>query len=109
MGTKGWSDCHGRIVGLDGKTIWTYEGQGDLSPYVQEHVDLVTSIRTEEPFNEAATTAESTLVAIMGRISAYTGREVTWEQMMGSDLRIGPETYALGPVEGDFPVPVPGA
>jgi len=109
MGTRGWSDCHGRIVGHDGKTIWTYEGEGDPSPYVQEHIDLVTSIRTEEPFNEAATTAQSTLVAIMGRISAYTGREVTWEEMMGSDLRLGPETYAMGPVEGEFPVPVPGA
>ena len=45
----------------------------------------------------------------MGRIAAYTGREVTWEEMMGSDLRLGPETYAMGPLELACEVPVPGA
>jgi myo-inositol 2-dehydrogenase/D-chiro-inositol 1-dehydrogenase len=108
VGTKGWSDCHSRIVGHDGKALWTYEGEGDPSPYVQEHIDLVTSIRKGEPFNEAENTAVSTLMAVMGRVAAYTGREVGWEEMMGSDLRLGPDTYAMGPIELACEVPVPG-
>ena len=57
---------------------------------------------------EAERTAISTLTAIMGRTAAYTGQKVTWEQMMNSTERLGPETYEMGPVELEFPVPVPG-
>jgi myo-inositol 2-dehydrogenase / D-chiro-inositol 1-dehydrogenase len=80
-----------------------------ISPYDQEHIDLVTSIRTGKPFNEAENTAKSCLAAIMGRISAYTGKEVTWDEMMKSDLQLGPKEFALGPVKIDITVPVPGS
>ena len=50
------------------------------NPYVQEHVDLFNAIESGEHVNEARQVAESTLTAIMGRMSAYTGQEVTWEQ-----------------------------
>jgi hypothetical protein len=79
-----------------------------VGPYQQEHIDLVTAIRTNTPINEAENTAISTLTAIMGRISAYTGREVTWKEMETSDLRLGPAEYALGPVDIETVVPVPG-
>jgi hypothetical protein len=35
---------------------------------------------------------------MMGRISAYTGKDVTWEEMLNSSLSLGPQTYAFGPV-----------
>ena len=44
----------------------------------------------------------------MGRISAYTGREVTWDEMMKSDLQLGPKELALGKVDVDKIVPKPG-
>jgi hypothetical protein len=44
----------------------------------------------------------------MGRTSAYTGVEVTWEEMMNSDLKIGPESIAMGSVDLEAIVPVPG-
>jgi hypothetical protein len=47
--------------------------------------------------------------AIMGRISAYTGKAVTWEEVMNSDLRLGPAAYSMGKVEIDTRVPVPGS
>ena len=64
--------------------------------------------KTSEPINEARATAESTMLAIMGRISAYTGKETTWQEMMDSDMRIGPETYAMGSVDMEAVIPVPG-
>ncbi len=36
----------------------------------------------------------------MGRIAAYTGRDVTWDEIMNSDIYLGPKTYDMGPVEG---------
>jgi hypothetical protein len=79
-----------------------------LDPYVQEHIDMVTAIRTEKPFNELENTAISTMVAIMGRVSAYTGKKTTWEEMMNSDLKLGPKVFAFGPVDVPKVVPVAG-
>ena len=107
VGTKGSTNCSDTIYKPDGTIAWQFEGEKG-APYAQEHIDLVTAIRTSSPINEARNTAESTLVAIMGRISAYTGRETTWQEMMDSDLRIGPTEYAMGPVDIDAVVSVPG-
>ncbi len=110
VGTKGSTNCMDTIWDLDGNVLWQFDDtEKPRSPYDQEHTDMVTAIRTSEPLNEAVATAESTLCGIMGRQSAYTGRETTWKEMMDSDMRLGPETYALGPVDlAQFTVPVPG-
>ncbi|MFC1541396.1 Gfo/Idh/MocA family protein [Candidatus Latescibacterota bacterium] len=107
VGTEGSTNCSDTIWNPDGTVAWKFEGQKG-APYVQEHIDMVTAIRTSEPINEAQNTAESTLVGIMGRISAYTGQETTWQEMMDSDLRLGPTEYALGDVDVPRTVPVPG-
>jgi predicted dehydrogenase len=96
----------GRILG---PRPYAYEGPS-VNPYVQEHADLFASIRGESGsprLNEARNVAHSTLTAIMGRLSAYTGQEVTWEQALASPWRLGPSVYELGALETD-PVPVPG-
>ena len=69
-------------------------------PFVQEHINLVTGIRTGNVVNDAEAQVMSTLVTIMGRESAYTGKDVTWEEIMNSDMRLGPKTYEFGPVPG---------
>ena len=106
-----------RLVDLSGKEIWTFpyivdaQGNKNLSvgPYDQEHIDLVTAIRTNKPINEAENCATSTMVGIMGRVSAYTGREVTYDEMMNSDMNLGPKIYVLGPVNDvSKSIPVPG-
>ena len=117
MGTKGSTNCKDKIFAPDGETVlWEYpypvDENGDpideVSPYVQEHIHLVTAIRTNDHVNEAENTAISTMGAIMGRISAYTGKEVTWEEVMNSDMRLGPDEYAMGPVDIRAVIPVPG-
>jgi hypothetical protein len=81
-----------------------------ISPYVQEHIDFVTCIRQNTPVVEAEGCAVSTLTGIMGRISAYTGKQVTWEEMMTSPLELKPKEYALGPQDmASYVVPVPGS
>lgn len=105
VGTKGTTDGHSEIT-VDGTTTWTYEGE-DVNPYVQEHADLIASIRAGEPLNEGQRVAESVLTAIMGREAAYTGQEITWEQVLNADLNLVPDTFEFGSVP--FPgVAAPG-
>jgi hypothetical protein len=68
------------------------------NPYVQEHTDLVDSIRAGRPLNELRQVAESTLTAIMGREAAYTGQEITWDEILNAPLDLTPPTIALGPL-----------
>ena len=79
----------------------------ERNPYEQEHIDMVESIRSGHPLNELRTVAESTLTAIMGRMSAYTGKTVTWEQALNSKLDLMPKDLKLGPLPTP-PVAVPG-
>ncbi|MGH7946153.1 MAG: hypothetical protein ACREF9_14240, partial [Opitutaceae bacterium] len=60
------------------------------------------------PLNEGEQVALSTLTAIGGRMSAYTGREISWSWLLnGSKLDIFPKQPTAGP--GVFTaVPVPG-
>ena len=119
-GTKGYTNCVNKIFNPDGTVKWEYQYPLDekgvptpklMKPaMVQEHIDMITAIRTNTPVNEAETIAKSTLAAIMGRISAYTGKEVTMEEMMGSDLQLGPKELVMGKMDmGSFQVPVPGS
>ena len=118
MGTEGYTNCKNTVYNLDGTEKWKYEypknkdGKSTeivaVSPYVQEHISLVTAIRTNQPVVEAERTAISTLTAIMGRTAAYTGQLVTWEEMLNSTVKLGPEKYEMGAVNMEFPVPIPG-
>ena len=78
FGTEGsvWGDGK-----LQGKPVAVPDFEEKGGPYVQEHRDLIRSIRAGEPLNEARNVAESTLVAIMSRISAYTGQIVKWSDL----------------------------
>jgi len=98
-----------KIVDAAGNVLFEAPGS-EVSPYVQEHKDLITCIRQNIAWNQAEETANSVMVAIMGRVSAYTGKEVTWDEMMNSDLKLGPDTYIMGNIGyiEKAKVPVPG-
>ncbi|MCL3779906.1 twin-arginine translocation signal domain-containing protein [Prolixibacteraceae bacterium JC049] len=118
VGSNGSTNLANTIWNPDGTVRFEYEypknekGESmrwpDPNPYVQEHIDWVTSIRKNMAYNTAIATAESTMAGIMGRISAYTGKEVTWEEVMNSDLRLGPKHMVFGKVDIPKEVPVPG-
>lgn len=83
VGTKG--SCQVNNYAIKGGENWKYTGPGN-EPYVQEHTDLINAIRGGKPLNELKTVSDSTLTAIMGRMSAYTGKVVTWDQALNSKL-----------------------
>ncbi len=117
-GTKGYTNCQNAIYDWNHNLIWEYEYLADpegrrtrrlpVTREDQSHINLVTAIRTNNPVNEATTMASSSLIAVMGRESAYTGQLVTWDEMMNSNLRLGPTEYQWGPVNIPAVFPVPG-
>ena len=107
VGTKGYTDFRGQIFDHKGNELWKYEGPND-NPYVAEHADLVAGIRSGKPLNEGKRVAESTLTAIAGRMSAYTGRAMKLDWALNSSkLDLVPKELAFGPLEVR-PVSKPG-
>ncbi|HUW19958.1 MAG TPA: Gfo/Idh/MocA family oxidoreductase [Sedimentisphaerales bacterium] len=107
VGTNGSAYMDGSHGSIEGPNAYKYDGKSP-NPYVQEHTDLIASIREGRPLNEGRRIAESTLAAIMGRMSAYTGRALKWDWAMNaSELDLTPPSYEFGdlPVA---PVAVPG-
>jgi len=107
VGTKG-STYTTRSVGyIEGHNPYKYDGPRD-SASVRQHTDHIKSIREGKPLNEGRCVAESTLTAIMGRISAYTGRALQWDWVMNaSTLDLRPAEYKMGDLEVR-PVAIPG-
>jgi len=79
------------------------------SMYDQEHVDLVNAIRTGTTLSEGRAMAESTLMGVMGREAAYSGKEIDWQELLDSDMRLGPTDYTMSNIGIMAEIPVPGA
>ena len=91
QGTKGTAIIgRGPNPRIEGETTWSYEGQ-KYDMYQREHDVLFASIRKGTVINNGERLATSTMLAIMGRMAAYTGQQITWEQAMNSQERLIPE------------------
>lgn len=104
QGSLGQSNAYDTI---EGKNAWKHARLEGMNPYVEEHRDLVASIRAGKPLNEGRQIVESNLTAILGREAAYTGQSLTWDELLASNLSILPTTFALGPLATPA-VPTPG-
>ena len=107
LGSTGRSDASTVIQGAKAWKHVPLPREQRISPYVQEHTDLVASLRAGKPLNELKQVAESTLTAIMGREAAYTGQEVTWDEMLNAKQSLTPPVIAFGELPVP-PVPMPG-
>jgi len=92
---------------LSGKTTWRYSGPGN-NMYQTEHDELFASIRKGEPINDGVRMARSTMLAIMGRMAAYTGQEITWEQAMESQEQLVPDNLSWDMKLPIRPMAIPG-
>jgi len=96
----------GYIEDTKGNKVFTYDDKIH-SGEVAQCANLIRSIREGKPINECKRMAESTMTVILGRMSAYTGRALSWKWALNSKLDLSPAKYELGdlPVR---PVAVPG-
>jgi myo-inositol 2-dehydrogenase/D-chiro-inositol 1-dehydrogenase len=103
FGTEG----DGRELGFSampfirGKQAWRYDGPRP-NMYQVEHNELFASIRSGAPINDGARLAHTTLTAIMGRMAAYTGQEITWEMALNSKEELVPDN-----IKWDMSISVP--
>lgn len=113
QGTKGRAEINGyKIFGAE---QWRYKSEGDKDPYQQEHDTLFTAIRENKEHNEAVYGAESTMTAILGRMAAYSGKELEWDAALNSQVDIMPVELGwdklprvLPGEDGMYPRAIPG-
>jgi len=114
LGTKGRCDL--MRCRIEGETKWKYAGKAPEAHFY-EHVMLFEALRNGKVINNGDYMAKSTLMTIMGQISCYTGKEITWEQINASDFHFPPKPEDCrmdmepptkkGP-DGSYPVYIPG-
>ncbi|HSU55116.1 MAG TPA: Gfo/Idh/MocA family oxidoreductase [Candidatus Dormibacteraeota bacterium] len=76
---------------IKGKNNWRFRDEKVVDMYQHEHDELFASIRNSKPINDGQWMAQSTLLALMGRMAAYTGQEITYEQALNSQESLVPE------------------
>jgi myo-inositol 2-dehydrogenase/D-chiro-inositol 1-dehydrogenase len=103
---NGWAPQTTRIEPAGGGAKWSYSGPTP-NMYDVEHAELFKSIRDGKPLNDGDFMVQSTLMSIMGRDAAYTGQQLTWDQLMKSEQVLGPATLEWGPLPEPV-IPVPG-
>ena len=82
---------------ISGDKKWRYSGKRK-SMYQVEHQFLFNSIRDSKPINNGHYMATSTMMAILGRMTTYTGQTLTWEQAINSKEKLGPDKLAFAKI-----------
>jgi myo-inositol 2-dehydrogenase / D-chiro-inositol 1-dehydrogenase len=108
IGTKGIAKIKAfGTLEITGEKPWRFRGpRPDM--YQVEHDELFASIRKGEPINHGVWMAHSTLLAVMGRMAAYTGQVITWDQALNSQETLGPEKLDWNMNLPVPPVAIPG-
>ena len=117
-GTDGWAELVNdrNTYVIRGKNEWRRPSEEKVKdPYQQEHDDLIAAVIGNQEYNEAERGALSTMSVLMGRSAAYSGKEVTWDEMMKTEKTMAKiissfeDAPPVVPDEnGQYPLPVPG-
>ncbi len=97
--------------------LWRYRGE-PYDQYQYEHDLFFDAIRNDRPYNEVERSAKSCFAAIMGRMACESGKEITWDEALASNLELAsdldhltsldaPPPIQPGP-DGRYPVAQPG-
>jgi hypothetical protein len=93
---------------IKGKNNWRFHEEKASDMYQNEHDEFFASIRKGMPINDGVRMAHSTLLALMGRMAAYTGQEITWDQAMNSQESLVPAEMSWNTAVSVLPVAMPG-
>src|ERR1043165_3167222 len=78
-GTKGICHGQGNNHWITGENKWRYQSEKSFDMYQTEHDEMFAAIRAGKVINNGDRMMKSTMLAIMGRMAAYTGKQVLWE------------------------------
>jgi predicted dehydrogenase len=106
LGTKGKA----RVLdfAIEGENAWQGNKDPKVDMYVLEHQALYNSIRDGKPINNGHYMANSTMLAVMGRMCTYTGQQLTWDECFNSQAKLGPAEYAWNDQVPECKVAIPG-
>ena len=112
-GTKGSANPGGQVFPTGGEA-YRFSGPSK-DPYQVEHDDLAAAIRQGLEYNEADNGAYSTMTSILGRMCTYSGKEITWDTAINSNISLMPKNFSFDadpPVmpreDGSYPIAIPG-
>jgi predicted dehydrogenase len=106
---KGWNQTSKNL-------IWRYKGP-KCDKYQYEHDLLFDAIRNDKPYNEAERCAKTSLTCIMGRMACESGKKVTWEEALASNIELAPglenctwdgNAPVMPDANGQYPIAMPG-
>jgi predicted dehydrogenase len=106
-GAKGYGIISGGNIAIKAGDGWAWKGNSK-SMYQIEHDELFAAIKAGKTINDGKRMAISTIAGIMGRIAAYTGQEVTWQQVMESGWDLFPNPLTWETKLAIDPMAVPG-
>jgi myo-inositol 2-dehydrogenase/D-chiro-inositol 1-dehydrogenase len=107
IGTLGSAHLMDHTIKVRGGEQWTWSGEEPDDMYQNEHNALFASIRNGDVINDGEIMCNSTLMAIMGRMSAYTGQTLTWDEVSNSKLDLFPKRLEWYDIETPV-IAVPG-
>jgi myo-inositol 2-dehydrogenase/D-chiro-inositol 1-dehydrogenase len=118
VGTLGRADMAngGRLFQITGSNPWEQRLKSKVDAHQDEHYPFFDAIRNDDPYAEAQYGAESTMMAILGRMATYSGKVVTWDEAMAMENKLVPDNLTnfdseppvLPDAEGWYPTAVPG-
>ena len=107
LGTKGQCVIGRGRPAIRGENAWRFRGQ-DNDMYQAEHDTLFGAIRAGEVVNDGDWMTTSTMLAILGRMAAYTGKRIEWKEALESNLDLAPDELKFGDTFDPGPIPSPG-
>ncbi|TWT49893.1 Glycosyl hydrolase family 109 protein 1 precursor [Thalassoglobus neptunius] len=108
LGSKGKGTITRRGASISGAEDWRYKGPTP-NMYQVEHNEMFKSIREGNPIDNGERMVTSTMMAIMGRMAGYTGKEVTWDMAWNSEEKLVPEIGNWDTPVDLRPMAIPGA
>ncbi|EON79150.1 Myo-inositol 2-dehydrogenase [Lunatimonas lonarensis] len=120
QGTKGRTYMNaghvGRISDYKGNSLYEHNGENNINPYQKEHNELFAAVvKGEYKFADAENAAKSTMTSILGRFATYSGKVVSWDEAINSEINLMPDVLAWDAIpkntpnnEGFYAYAVPG-
>jgi myo-inositol 2-dehydrogenase/D-chiro-inositol 1-dehydrogenase len=108
MGTKGTAQLMKHTVNPTGGPAWELGDESYKDMYQVEHDELFAGIRSGKHVNDGESAAYSTLMSLMAREAAYSGKRLTWKDMMNSKQNLAPAKYDMASAPPAMATPLPG-
>lgn len=94
----------GRISDYKGSSLYEHDGEDNINPYQKEHNELFAAVvKGEYKFADAENGAKSTMTSILGRFATYSGKVVTWDEAINSDINLMPDRLAWDAMPKNVP------